>query len=437
MAITNVFLNYWAASGYLMRTASIIYAAPIAIWGVCTIEAVSRCALRASHTAVSFNQKSRIDRWKATKTHLWTAYGTGLLTGVSLVPVLGTYRSYGAMIKMVINHMTNTWCLRELQQRANSHAADTLYQELNAWEPNLDQIFSNVIEKVAPTKQEIDETANKLRASLIGSNWIFTTLFHTIDGTCRALKIVAIRIARLISSLVSGGIIRVVVRSTIVIKDGIKQQVHYICNLIEQPGRGDVPKRSLPEMYLDNIYCVLNQCDSNDSRELARLGFACHSDYRKFAIDNAITQMTTNILFAPPPGAPNHYFHALRMLPRACTHFSKVKNTKTAEDVTKEKTEIVNYFKDILPVMDTFDDTCMINMTGEAKQELLWELTKRMPNLREITLDMHHIDPRWQMLIAVQLAKFSPNLSQVKFLNADHRTILIMRRFCRWFCTIK
>jgi hypothetical protein len=431
MTVVNLLTDRWAQSRYLTRTVAIAYAAPIAIWGVCTIEAAFRCALRAIHSAVAFNQESRSYRWEASKAHFWTAYGTGLLTGVSLVPILGTYKSYAAMLEMVSNHTTNTWALRELQQRANCHAADTLYQELNAWEPDLDKILSDAVEKVAPSQQEINRTAKNLRASIIGRSWIFTGLFHTVDGSCRAVKIVAIRIGRLISAIFSGRIIRFFVRTAILFKDAVKEQVHYTCNLIEQPRRFNVPERSLPEIHRDFLYCILEQC--GDWKEETRLAFAgigapertsaAESNYsRQFAVSNLLARSSTD--GPKPEGAPDEYFHIVKMLPKACTYYSNVNKSDA------EKNELLKYFQPVLPFIEIFEAACTANMTGAAKQDLLWTLTKRMPNLREITLDMNGIDSRWQMLLAAQLAKFSPHLTQATFLNGDPRAVNIMRRYC-------
>lgn len=437
MAVVNLLTDRWAQSGYLARTVAIAYAAPIAIWGICTIEAAFRCGLRSLHALVAFNQESRTYRWEEARTHFWTAYGTGLLTGVSILPILGTGRSYYAMIQMICNHTINKWSLRDLQQRANTHASDTLYQELNAWEPDLDKILSDAVEKVAPTQQQIDDTAYNLRASLIGNSWIFTGCFHAINGSCKALKIVAIKVKRLVLAIFSGRIIRFVVRTAIVFKNAVKQQVQYTCNLIEQPRRFNVQERSPPEIHRDFLYCILEEC--GDSKEETRLAFAGigatdikianESNYsRQFAVSNLITRTATD--GPKPEEAPDDYFHCLRMLPKACTYYSNVNQTD------KEKNDILKYFQPILPFIETFEAACTANMTGPAKQELLWALTKLMPNLHEITLDMKDVDPRWQMLIAVQMAKFSPQLTQVTFLNADPRTARIMRQYCGWFCTV-
>jgi hypothetical protein len=435
MAVVNLLIDRWAQSGYLARTVAIAYAAPIAIWGVCTIEATLRCGLRALHTLVAFNQESRIYRWEETQTHFWTAYGTSLLTGVSILPILGTGRSFYAMIQMIRNHTINKWSLRDLQQRANCHAVDTLYQELNAWEPDLDKILSDAVEKVAPSQVEFNETADNLRASLIGNSWIFSSLFHTVNESCKALKIVAIKIKRLILAIFSGRIIRFVVRAAIVFKDAVKQQVQYTCNLIEQPRRYNVAERSLPEIHRDFLYCILEQCSDKQSdwKEETRLAFAGigatertsanESNYsRQFAVSNLLTHTATD---GPmPEGAPEDYFHTVKMLPKACAYYSSVKKTDA------EKNELLKYFQPILPFIEIFEAACTANMTGAAKQELLWSLTKLMPNLHEITLDMQDVEPRWQLLIAAQLAKFSPLLEQVTFQNADLRTMNIMRRYC-------
>lgn len=430
MSVISFIANRWAQSGYLTRTVAALYAAPIAIWGVCTAEAALRCALRALHTGVAFNTKTRLNRWEITKDEGALVYAGGLFTGVSLFPIIGTYKSYEAMGKMVYNHIRNSWMLQDLQQRANSHAAETLFQELNAWEPDLDKIINDAVNQPKPTQELIDATASNLHGSLIGSNWVFTSFYYTIDACCRVVKIVAYRVARLVAALFEGRILRFIAHSFTVLKDAGKKQINYNCDLIEQPNRVEVSEKSIPNLYRDVVESILRQTDSPESREGARIVFARTSNFRSFATPNAISRSLGD--YPVPDGAPDNYFHQLRMLPKACAHYSRVMERSESRAITQEKAEILKYFARILPFIETFEAAYTANMTSAAaKEDLLWNLTKLMPNLREITLDMQGIDARWQMLIVAQLAKFSPQLAQATFRNADPRTVQIMRRYCR------
>ena len=137
-------------------------------------------------------------------------------------------------------------------------------------------------------------------------------------------------------------------------------------------------------------------------------------------------------------------------MPAACSRYSKVKAGTSVRKIDKqtrnlsiervnpaeEKAEILTYFKPILAYIETFDAKCTAKMSGEAKQDLIWTLLDQMPNLREITLDMKGVDPRWQMLMVARLAKHSPNLDQVTFFKTDQRAVKIMRRFCKLMCTV-
>jgi hypothetical protein len=339
------------------------------------------------------------------------------------------------MGEMVYNHILDSWALRDLQQRANSHAADTLFQELNAWEPDLDKIIADAVDKPKPLQADIDATASKLHGSLIGSNWVFTSFYYTIDACCRIVKIVAYRVARLIAILFEGRILRFIAHSFTVLKDAVKKQIQYNCDLIEQPNRVEVSEKSIPNLYRDVVESILRQTESPESREGARIVFARTPNFRSFATPNAISRSLGD--YPIPEGAPDNYLHKLRMLPKASAHYSRVMERSESRAITQEKAEILKYFASILPFIETFEAACTANMTSAAaKQDLLWTLTNRMPNLREITLDMNDVDPRWQMLIAVQLAKFSPKLAQVTFINANERTAAIMRRYCSWYCRV-
>ncbi len=434
MSVVSFIANRWAQSGYLTRTAAVVYAAPIAVWGVCTAEAAIRCALRLLHTGATFDSKTRLDRWEITKDEGARVYAGGLLTGVSLFPIIGTYKSYQAMRELVSQHIADSWELQDLQQRANAHAADTLFQELNGWEPDLDKIITDAVDKPKPTQILIDATASNLRGSLIGSNWVFTSFYYTIDACCRVVKIVAYRIARIVAALFEGRILRFIAHSFTVIKDAVKKQIQYTCNLIEQPNRTDVSEKPVPEIYRDIIQSFLEKCEPAETRERVRVNIARLLPYRQYATTNTLARLNTD---GPlPNGAPDNYLHTLRYLPIACAHYSRVKAYLSDQELQIKKAELVKHFKLILPFIETFEAAYTANTSGAARQEVLWELTKLMPNLREITLDMNGVDPRWQMLIAVQLAKFSPQLAQVTFTNAHPRTIQIMRRFCSWFCRV-
>jgi hypothetical protein len=210
MSITTYAADCWSRSGYLTKAAAFIYAAPIAIWGVCAAESLLRCALNALYTGVAFNSQSRSNRWNQTKEHAAVLWGTGLAAGGSFFPIYGTYKSYNAIFKMAANHVQNTWKMRDLQQRANTHAADTLYQELLAAEPDVERLIVYGTQQPAPTAAQINATADDLKASLVPLSWSYSFIFHSVDGSCRALRIVAIRIGRVLSAIFAGHLLRAV-----------------------------------------------------------------------------------------------------------------------------------------------------------------------------------------------------------------------------------
>lgn len=430
MAVTNYLSNLWVRSGYFKRTIAIAYAAPMAIWGVCTVESVLRCALRALHTAISLNASSRKYRWEQTKIHAVDALGTSLLTLVTPVPFIGTFKSYEAMLKLIYNHVCNTWMLRDLQQQVNAHATEKLYQELCAWEPDLEKLLSYAM-KTAPTNEQIQRVATQLQASLIGRSIMYTMVFHLIDNSCRAVKIIAMRIKRLISALFSGLIYRTIVRGIATVKNGIQQEVGYVCNLVDQPGRMILSEEMLNNLHRDAWYGILNSYKTPQEREDTRLRLAKIPSYRKFMICNFLTKLPSDSPL--PEGAPETYFHLLRELPRACAHYSRQEEENPKE---QNLTSFFKYFSPILPFIDTFKNEWIINMSPQAKAKLLWHLVKRLPNLRDITLDMNQIDERWQMLILAQLAKSSHKLQTVTLVRADQRAPQIMRYLANWRCTV-
>jgi hypothetical protein len=444
MSVIHFLTNRWAHSGYFTRTAAVIYMAPVAIWGVSAGESLCRSSLRLLHTAIALNRESRSYRWEQTQIRAMDAYGAALMMLISPIPILGTGRSYAAIFKMIANHINNTWELRDLQQRANTHAAGTLFQELLAWEPDIEKLISDAVDKAKPSEEQRRATILRLRATLIGRSWAYTGLFHLIEGSSRALRIVAIRVGRLISALFGGHVFRAIGRGVAVVINGANEEVQYACNLVDQPNRANVPERPVPNLYRDMLQSILEAYDPK-TREQIRLIFAHFSHYRQYAITNGMARLSTD---GPlPPGAPDDFFHRLRELPAACAYYSQLRTAD--EDGALQS--ILNYFRSIfpptvinmhypsiLPYIENFPLECTARMAnGDRKKKLLWSLSKELPNLREMTLDMSGIDPRWQMLIAVQIAKSSPQLRKVTFVNADERISTVMRRFCSWLCTIK
>lgn len=427
--------NRWMNSGYLMRGAAVIYLAPAAIWGVCSIEAILRCVVRAIHTGISLDSKSRSYRWKQTQIHAHVAYGTGLLCLVSLIPFIGTYKSYAAFFKMTGNHISNTLQLRDLKQRINAHADEKVYNELKAFEPDLEKLISDANE-TAPTKDQIREVKDLLKASLIGRSWIYTGLFHTIDGSYSVLRILAIRVKRLTLALFAGNLLRAIVKVAYAIKDGIKQEVKYTCNLVDQPNRANVSEGPVPDLCFDNVTEIFEILPEVKARERVRLALATDLYYRQLVASNAfIKQWVDDPLNPLPPlpkDAPGDYYHTLKELPAACTHYSKCKASGKAVDLKS----MIKYFKPIFSCMEQFKSDCTEKMTGDAKKEILWSLLAELPNLHEITLDLKDIEPRWQMLIVVRLAMHSTHLRKATLINADHRTVDILRRYSSFFCTV-
>jgi hypothetical protein len=115
------------------------------------------------------------------------------------------------------------------------------------------------------------------------------------------------------------------------------------------------------------------------------------------------------------------------MLPKACG----CKATVTAAHITEEK-----YFSPILPFLEKFDMRWLTKMAASEKQNLIWNLSSKLPNLKEICLDMQGIPATWQMLITLQLANKSTLLERVTYVHADPRAAEMMRRFVDWRSTV-
>ncbi len=392
----------------IQRAAIILYMAPVAIWGASTAESALGCALRALHTLVALNHQSRDYRWKQTQIHGMNAWGSGLMTLISLVPVIGTFKSYEAIALMIFNQIYNTWRVRELQKRVNAKAADTLYRELLAWEPDIDRLMMYTAQAV-PTEQQIDAVATELKASLVGRSFVYSGLFHLIEGSCRAITIIAIRVARLISA-------RPFIKMMRAIGKGVKQEIQYVRNLIDQP-----LLKPLPELYFEVMEYVLATCPTPEEKEKLRLQLAKQPSFRTYVTSNNLSSLRNDGPF--PEGAPAYYFHMLRELPAASAHYSKLK-------AAGKKVFLYNflrYFNPILPYINRLKREWLERMTPEARKEWLWALSKQLPNLQEAHLDMAGIDPRWQILIGAQLAKHAPRLRSVTLIHSDHRVAHILR----------
>ena len=441
----------WARSGYLAKTAAVIYAAPIAVWGVCAAESLLSCALSTLYTGVAFNSTSRAERWEQTKKQATILKATGIGTGASLFPIYGTYQSYNAIFEMAVNHVKNTWQMRDLQQRANTHAADTLYDELLAAEPDIDRLIDYGTKQAAPTLEQRNTTEKNLKPTLVPLSWTYSFIFHAVDGTCRALRIVAIKIGRVISALFAGHLLRAIVRGIQVMGSAVNEEIQYTRNLVNQPNRSNVPEGAVRNLYRDEVFSVLSKCPTEVAREWIRLGFTHQNhQYRQYATTNELTRVSTD---APlPENAPDNYLHILRELPKAIGAYAKVKIMVQGLDPATYKKRlhgyvptsqddatcryILDYFRTVLPCLNRFKLEWTTGKTGEAKLNLLWAMATQLPNLREISLDMQGVDPRWQMLIGVQLARHSPKLHTVTLINADPRVARVMNRFVGWFCRI-
>ncbi len=429
-AIVVVLKNRWACSGYVTKAAVVVSTIPLAVWGTSMLEATLLCALRALTTPLSSDAQTRSDRWKLTKFHFWDGVATGTLFLVSLLPLYGTYKSYRVIIQMATNHVSNKWLLRELQQKQDLQRADGLYRELLAWEPDVEQLIRFATDKAPPTQAELDDTSKNLRGTLVGRSVVYSSLFHLIKGGCRAAKICAIRIVRLIKvvfkTLFSGRLLRFFIHTAQVIRKAAIQEAVYSRDLAGQPDRINVPKVPIRELYRDEIFLTLEACESEQERTQLREGWAKISKlYRQYAVDNDLTRISSDPYL--PEGAPVDYFHKRGFLPRACG----CPKATSADYILKE-----TYFKPIFPYLDHFDMKWLKTMPPKEKQKLMWGLSTQLPSLHTLNLDMAGIDPRWQLLIAIQFAKHAASLGHVTVANADPRAVDILRRFCDWRCTV-
>jgi hypothetical protein len=350
---------------------------------------------------------------------------------------------------MAINHVQNTWKMRDLQQRANAHTADTLYQELLAPEPDVEKLIIYGTEQAVPTREQINATAHELKASLVSLSWTYSFIFHSVDGSYRALRIVAIRIRRVISVIFAGHLLRAMGRGVIVIFNAAKEEIKYPSTLVHQPNRVNAHEGPVVDFHQDSFQVILKFIHAE--KEQTRQALSHVPVYRQYVISNALTRYETD---GPlPEGAPNDYLHMLRELPKAFGGYAKVKTIlealdydtfaqrlhgykpKDLDDATCHY--ILDYFKTLLPCLNRFKFECTVEKTGEAKKNLLFALSTKLTNLREISLDLKGVDPRWQMLIGLQLAKHSPLLHTVTLVNADPRVTTVMRRFVGWLCTVR
>ncbi len=490
-------------SGYFFKTMAVTSAIPPVVWGASTAESATLCFLRALSTPLTFNSKTRSDRWEITKLHFWDAVATGALTLVSFVPIYGTYKSYEAIFNMASNHAFNTWKIEELEQKKRTFEADGLYKELLSWEPDVEKImqfalqapqpivnelelaleqyiqslgglqplttgteyckevvsfsvqrklkyndfmqhYANVEKKLNSEKEireEIKKTGEELRGTLINRSWIFTASFHLIDRSCRLLNLCAIRILRSLSFvfkiIASGRILRVVGNIFGFLINAANQEADCARKLVLQPRymqfkKGPPSKtndqrptsdysRLLPQ---DMFFEILEQTFPA-KREMLRRKWTGQNNYvRNISTSNRIARAPSD--GHAPDNAPRDYYHKVHYLPEAC------KRSKTADYILKE----LSYFSTIFPFLEDFDMQWLKQMPPAEKQKLIWDLSSKLPNLRTVHLDMKGIDPRWQLLIAVQLAKHAPHLSSVTFSNADGRTVTVMQRFAKQGCKV-
>lgn len=420
MSVISTISDQWARSTKLTRIAAISYAIPIAVWGICASESALRCALRALHTLVSLNQPSFQYRSERAKIHGTNTWATVLLTGISFIPILGTVASYSEIFKMVGSHTYNTLRIRQMHLQTKAHVANDLYRELiSAWEPDLDRLMAFAIQ-APPSKEAIRRTADNLKASLVDHIFTYKCVFHLIDGGCKMLRIVAIRVCRLISALFSGLLFRALVHALRAMKEGAKQEVQYVCKLVDQPYRANASDKPLPEIYFDVVNDVLNKCKSPEEIERLRLRFVKQPIFRPFATSNELTCLRKDGTL--PYGAPDNYFHMLREVPKACRYYSNNLNARVLQGVLK-------YFTPILPYIDNFKREWVAPMTPQARCNFLWCIFKLLPNLQEAAFDMTGIDPTCQLLIAAQLAKHSPQIRKVHLHNCDSRVEQIFRHF--------
>jgi hypothetical protein len=224
-----------------------------------------------------------------------------------------------------------------------------------------------------------------------------------------------------------GRLIRFVLQTAAVVKKAVIQEALFARDLVGQPHRVSVSKSPIRELCHDDIFLMLETCKSELERTAFRQTWAKVSSlYRQFAIENDLARTSSDPFL--PEGAPSDYFHKRGFLPKACGC-----RTATSANYILNET----YFKPILPYIDRFDMKWLKQMPAEEKQKLMWGLSTQLPSLHEIDFDMAGIDPRWQLLIAVQFAQKAPSLGRVTFAHADPRAVHLMRRFCNWRCTVK
>lgn len=430
-AIQNLKTQWHEQKRLYIIAAAAITAVPIAVWGLSTLESATRCALRAFHTLISLDSKTRSVRWEKIKLQGWDTVANAALVLTSCVPIYGTYKSYEVIFEMASNHIFNKGKLHELQQKINTKQVDGLYQELLAWEPDIDKLVQLATQKEMPSQKELDETANQLRGSLIGRSVIYTTSYNLIDGSCTVVRICAIRIHRfalflfkiryLIHIIVKT--IRIVFKAAALVIKATKQEAIFARDLVGQPRRISVSKKYPRELSHDDVFLILQACNTVEEREKARITLSKFSISRKAAIQNDLAASSSSF----PPKVSHDFYHRVILLSQACG----CRYATHADYILKEK-----YFENVFPFLENFDMNWLKKMPSQEKQKLIWELSTKVPNLRTLHLDMQDIDPRWQMLIAVKLAKHAPHLKQVTFAHADQKAVDIMRRFTGWLCKV-
>lgn len=439
MNVAHYLANRWVQSGVILKTTAVVTAVPVVIWGATSIEAALRAIFRLGHTLIATHSHDRSHRWKWTKIHAWDAVATAGMAGVSLIPVLGTYKSYEALAKEIKHYVTNAWKLRQLDQQVAASQAEGLYQELMKAEPNVDDLIIYAQAKLAPSQEQLDETANALKGTLIGRNLLHTCCYHLIDKSCRAVKIIAIKTIRVTGKifkvLFSGRIFkamgRAIKNTVVVITEAVKQEAIYARDLAEQRGHIERPHHEIRKLSHNDIQLIAVQLRGADPKRTARevQAMVC-SHWRDKATSNIQVQQEIPGRIVPE-GAPKDYLHKVKYLEKAC------KTERAASWIHGGASEAAaTYFPPIFPFLEKFDMRWLTQMPVEERQELIWNLSTRLPNLQELCLDFREIEPKMQMMIAVKLARSSTNLNQVTLVNADPRVASIMKKFTGWGCKI-
>ena len=451
MNVATYLASQWIQSGYLLRTAAVITAVPVTIWGASSIEAVARSILRLGHTLIATNSADRHQRWTWTKLHAWDALACAGMSILSMIPFIGTYYSFDALYTEMSNHVTNTWKLRELDYQV----ADRLYRELinSKAEPDINSLLHYATDKIEPNEEERKKISTKLKGTLIGRNWLHTICFRLVDNSCRAVRVIAVRIGRIASTIIrilaAGHIFRAIKRAVTVIANAVAEEAMHARNLVEQKGRIAVPKTNIPELSRDIIQQLATAGNENEmmkfndrtkgkitssfekssSRELQAM---IMKSWRNAATSNIRVQQEIPGALVPE-GAPANYLHKVKYLANAC------KKETNANWILGTAHHSENYFPPIFPFLEKFDMRWINKekMPFAERQKLIWELSTRLPNLSEVCLDMQEIDPAMQMLISLKIARSSPKLKQATFVNADPRALDIMRKFTGWGCQVK